>query len=46
MIGVIVREILDVDTTLGYSLGTYLLYWCKFGPSNEKKSSTKVGILS
>lgn len=46
LIGMILSKILDVDTTLDYSLGTYPLYWHKFGPSNEKNSATKVGILS
>lgn len=40
MTRMILSKILDVDTTLDYSLGTYSLYWHKFGPSNEKKKST------
>lgn len=37
MIGMILSKILAVDTTLDYSLGTYPIYWHKFGPSNKKK---------
>lgn len=41
MIGMILSKILAVDTTLDYSLGTYPIYWRKFGPSNKKKKYHK-----